>query len=175
MYIITDTLPSTYANDVWQLLFDADEEFVPPLSARNNTTQQSLQAGDSSKDGPTDYFAQMQKQSFILALEAGKVIGFLSFIPDHLLETGDHRVTCDYISTIVVSPACRNQGITRKMYEKLFSERKGRKYATRTWSENRAHLHLLEKIGFSLIHCIPSDRGPGIDTVYYMKEDRSHE
>jgi len=43
--------------------------------------------------------------------------------------------------------------------------------ATRTWSLNSAHIHILEKLGFALVKRLVDHRGPGIDTVYYGKEN----
>ena len=175
MLVLTSALQEHQKEDIWQLLKAADKEFVPALSARRDTTQKNLAGGAVSEEGPTSYFTQMLNQSFILCVEDEKVLGFLSFIPDRMLEVGGDSITCDYISTIVVSPEYRNRGITRSMYETLFRERKGKTYVTRTWSGNVAHLHLLENIGFQLTWKIENDRGPGIDTVYYKKEDTKDE
>lgn len=175
MLVLTSALQENQKEDIWQLLKLADKEFVPALSARKDTTQQNLVDGEASQEGPTSYYTQMLSQSFVLYVEDGKVLGFLSFIPDRELEVGDHLITCDYISTIVVSQEYRNRGITRRMYETLFKERSKKTYVTRTWSGNDAHLHLLEDMGFQLIWNIENDRGPGIDTVYYKKEDTKDE
>lgn len=168
-------LTKKYQDDVWKLLSDADGEFIPPLSSREKTTQAALLPGKGDARGPVSYFEQMIRQAFILAVKDGRVNGFLTYIPDHVLLIDGREVTCNYISTIVVEPESRKQGLTRRMYDELFRISKGRKVATRTWSTNDAHLSLLKKMGFQLINTIPDDRGPGIDTVYYLKEIGSNE
>ena len=169
LFILEKKLQQKHQDEVWNLLYDSDEEFVPPLSSRNYTTQQVLSQGEMDKRGPIEYFKKMIEQEFILAIEKGKVIGFLTYIPDFLLQVEDRSVVCDYISTIVVSTNYRNHGVTRNMYHTLFENRRNKMFATRTWSENLAHLHLLETMGFELISRIKNDRGKGIDTVYYLK------
>ena len=175
MFLITNERKASYDKDIWKLLFEADQEFIPALSARNQTTQKNLTGGVASLEGPVAYFTQMLEQHFVLAIEEGRVIGFLSFIPDHSLTVGECTILCDYVSTIVVSPEMRNRGITRKMYQTLFAHRPGRRIATRTWSTNTTHLHLLGTLGFSLIHRIENDRGEGLDTVYYLRESAQDE
>ena len=170
-YILKAALDRQESQDVYRLLSDADREFIPPLSARTDTTQQQLSPADSRPDGVSAYYTQMMTQSFILAVNKGRVAGFLSFIPDHALTVGGETLICDYVSTIVVEPDLRNRGITRNMYRTLFEQRSSKRYATRTWSTNYAHIHLLGKLGFRLAETLTDDRGPGIDTVYYVKED----
>ena len=58
------------------------------------------------------------------------------------------------------------------MYRKLFATRKGKPVVTRTWSQNTAHISLLEKEGFKLVLSIKDDREKGVDTVYYLKEEQ---
>ena len=159
-----------YREDVWKLLKDADNEFVPPLSSREKTTQASLSPREGNADGPVKYFEQMLGQSFVLALKDGRVNGFLTYIPSHELALQDQSIRCNYISTIIVEPASRRQGITRRMYGALFRKETGLPVATRTWSTNFEHLSLLEKMDFQLVKRLADDRGPGIDTVYYVKE-----
>lgn len=170
-----EKLDQKYREDVWKLLCDADSEFVPPLSSREKTTQQSLLPGKQDARGPVSYFEQMMKQSFILAVKDGRVNGFLTYVPDHVLELSGQSLTCHYISTIIVEPGSRNKGITRRMYDALFELCKGKNVATRTWSTNDAHLALLQKMQFQLIKRLKDDRGPGIDTVYFLKESARDE
>ncbi|MBP5753828.1 MAG: GNAT family N-acetyltransferase [Treponema sp.] len=172
--ICQELLEEKYREGVWKLLKDADQEFIPPLSSREKTTQKSLapkdgDAGDSR--GPVKYFEQMLKQAFILAIKDGEVKGFMTYIPDHELFLKDQTIPCNYISTIIVEPKSRRQGITRRMYGTLFQISQGKSIATRTWSTNKEHLVLLHELEFQLAACLTDDRGPGIDTVYYVKEN----
>ena len=169
MIIATEELSEQQKKDIWQLLNEADCEFVPPLSARKGTTQKNLIDVEEGKV-PTEYFEGLMQQSFILCISDSHVVGFMSFIKDHELKLyGDNSIVCDYIYTIIVNKSFRNKGYTTGMYKKLFDGRSEKNYATRTWSTNRAHLHVLDKIGFELVYIIKDDRGNGIDTVYYVK------
>ena len=96
--------------------------------------------------------------------------GFMSYRPDYACEYVDGGV-CTYVSTILVAEAYRGAYLTERMYRALFTlpDVAGTVVATRTWSKNGAHLHILGEMGFSLIKTLPDDRGPGIDTVYYAK------
>ena len=165
-------LNQKYQEDVWKLLKDADGEFVPPLSSREKTTQAALAPTDGKGDarGPVKYFEQMLGQSFVLAVKDGRVNGFLTYIPEHELSLEGRTIKCNYISTIIVEPASRRKGITRRMYQTLFEKSLDLPVATRTWSTNHEHLGLLQKLDFSLAARLENDRGPGIDTVYYVKK-----
>ena len=166
MNIITlqNLADSKYSEQVWELICETDNEFVPPLSYRESTTQNTLDKASVNKL-PVQYFEQLKKQSIILALDRDCVIGFMSF------RKGFEEIKeCDiYVSTIVVSPLSRGKRITEKMYNELFKNYTGMT-VTRTWSENHAHIHILEKLGFKLIKKIKNHRGNGIDTVYFAKE-----
>lgn len=170
MFIYQKKLQKAYQDDVWELLCASDKEFIPPLSERNSTTQQTFTGVKAENSGLLEYFQHMLEQEFILAIENDKVIGFISFIPDHNLNVEGKEYKCDYVSTLVVSGQHRGRGLAGKMYQALFENRAGKNYATRTWSTNYAHLHLLKKMDFELIALIPNERGDGIDTVYYFKE-----
>ena len=102
-------------------------------------------------------------------MNKGKIGGFMSFIKDYSLHLDDEVVICDYITIIIIDSRYRNKGFTKKMYEVILKERKGKKIATRTWSTNFAHMHILDKLGFKLVQRDIDDRGVNIDTVYYLK------
>lgn len=170
MIVLTKKLTNKYREGVKAVLFAADKEFVPPLSARSGTTQTELEAAPARESGPERYFRIMSSQAFVIAEKGGCVQGFMSYIPDRELDLDGEILICDYVSTIVVDPARRGKGLTGQMYRKLMQARSGKCIATRTWSENHAHLHLLQSLGFKLALTIPDDRGPGMDTVYYVHE-----
>ena len=46
---------------------------------------------------------------------------------------------------------------------------KEKNIATRTWSTNYSHMHILDNLGFKLVQRDINDRGVNIDTVYYLK------
>ena len=172
-YIHRKKLWENYRSGVRKILFDADKEFYPPLSARNSTTQTVLSGDGNLSDTPVvpeEYFKTMSGQSIVLAIQDETIAGFLSYKPGYELEIDGKKIICSYVSTIVVSPEFRGQGVTGKMYLKLFECSADKYVATRTWSKNTAHIHILDRLGFDLIMTLKDDRGPGIDTVYYGKE-----
>lgn len=165
---IVSELTESQKQDIWALLVAADAEFVPPLSSRTQTTQTALSGGEAGAS-PRQYFLGLLQQSFLLTEENGRVVGFLSFRPAYRFEKNGMDFVCNYISTIIVAKSHRKQGLTSKMYGKLFEISGKTPIVTRTWSENAAHIALLHKLQFREILRIPDDRGPGIDTVYFLR------
>ncbi len=165
-----EILSADYLEEVRDLLYQADHEFIPPLSSRNDTTQAALLPGKESDQPPYTYFETMRQQAFILAVEEGHVAGFLSYIPAHPVRLENREAICSYVSTIVVKKTARGKKLTEKMYRALFEHTGDRWVITRTWSLNMAHLTILKRLGFTLAMTLPNDRGEGIDTVYYEKE-----
>lgn len=165
------------------LLRWGDEQFVPPLSARHSSTQSDLAPHEAAADHAIDdYYQALLEQRFLLALDddapddhvdsgTPTLAGFMSYRPDYACDYVAGGV-CTYVSTILVDEQYRGAHLTERMYNTLFTlpSVKGTVVATRTWSKNGAHLHILSQMGFTLIHTIPDDRGPGIDTVYYAKQ-----
>lgn len=159
-----------YLEQLYTLLVMADKEFVPPLSSRSSTTQQTLQGG--SGEGVQAYFEEMKQQAFVLALDGEKVAGFMSFRFDHRC---DHSPTGPnlYASTSVVHPDYRGQGLMGGFYKTMIAGYPERTVFTRTWEENKAHLRVLDRLGFCRTARLENHRGPGIHTVYYeRKPDR---
>lgn len=160
-------------DQVWQILCDYDDAFVPPLSGRRDTSQQDLlHPHDAPR--PTAYFQVLRQQAFLLAMDGDTVAGFFSFTPgkrvEALEEAANGQPVC-YISTIVVRREYRGQQITRRFYQQLLAlpQVTDQFFATRTWSTNTAHLKVLEQMGFSLCRREEDARGDGIDTVYYCR------
>ena len=171
-FIYLDSLNDLYEKEIQKILYDADDEFVPALSARASTTQ-TLLSEDTINDnhGAYEYFQTMKKQSIILAVEEEGAMAFLSFIPGyHLTVQDEELIKTSYVSTIVVSPEYRGRGICPLLYDKLFSLSKDNSVSTRTWSTNISHISILRKLGFKTIATLPDDRGKGVDTVYFCKE-----
>ena len=153
-----------YLQQLYHLLVLADREFVPPLSARSSTTQQSLQGG--SGNGVEDYFQEMKTQAFVLALDGQRIAGFMSFRFDHQCEYSPQGANL-YASTSVVHPDYRGQGLMTGFYTAMLKGYPERTLFTRTWAENIPHLRVLEKLGVTQTALLPDHRGPGIHTVYY--------
>ena len=173
-YIFTGAdMPDAYKHQIKQLLVECDDEFLPPLSCRNGTTQTVLNknTSDTEKQGIKQYFDELIKQNFIIAKKEERITGFLSFIENYSSCYIGNAKECTYISTIIVDRYSRGQGIARSMYREILSvaDKSGVIVATRTWSGNIAHSDLLNKLGFDICARIPDDRGAGIDTVYFCR------
>lgn len=161
----------TILEGIRQLLILCGNEFVPPLGQRSSATQQVL-TGDTTQDNvPDEYFESIRKQSAFVALEAGRVVGFLSLRKNYVCREIPRSFQPNvYITTIIVHPHYRNQGITSQFYEKLMTRFVGYHIFTRTWSTNRSHTRILSSYRFFEHRRLTDDRGPGIDTVYYHHE-----
>ena len=160
-----------YKDRLYEMLKAADDEFVPPLSARSSTTQKNLAGGEKSEDGIKSYFDEMMQQKIMVAKENGKIIAFVSFRENHIIPEISETPNI-YLSTLSVSKEGRGKGITYSMYERLFEEYKNSYVFTRTWSTNYAHIKILSKFDFDIIKTLKDDRGVGIDTVYFKKNRR---
>jgi bisphosphoglycerate-dependent phosphoglycerate mutase family 1 len=157
---------------VYQICVKADTDFVPPLSARTNSIQKFRDIPNvPNSDGPKIFFEEIKKEQFVFIINNGRIEGFMSFIKDYEMHAGDEIIICDYITTIIIDSRNRNKGYTKKMYDAILNERKDRTIGTRTWSTNHSHLHILDKLGFKLVHTDKDDRGVNIDSVYYVKKN----
>ena len=158
----------SYKEDILELLSLCDHEFVPALSARSSTTQANLLPGQKSSKIPEAYFENIINQNNFLAIEDNKVIGFMSFKINYVCENISTEYSPNiYVTTIIVHPNFRHQGIAGKFYDSLMKKFKHHYIFTRTWSTNSGHLRILNVLKFHQ-HCyLSNDRGPGIDTVYY--------
>ena len=156
-------------DEIRELVIAADKEFVPPLSSRSGTTQTDLSPdGGQSAGIPEQYFEALLGQSFILAEQDGKMLGFMSYIPSRIVDLDeDHFLIGEYVSTVIVSKEARGNHLCERMYHDLFGCSPTGYVITRTWSQNHAHLAILRKLGFTCVYTIADDRGPGLDTVYY--------
>lgn len=160
---------SGYAADIQALLVMADKEFIPPLSARGSSTQQNLTSTDTVSDGAKAYYEAMSDQPVVVAMENGRCYGFMAFKKDYICEYYA-KLPNLYASTCVVHPDARGKGLMKGFYQKMIDLFPQCNIYTRTWHTNLSHLHVLNKLGFSLLVQLPNHRGPGMDTVYYCKE-----
>lgn len=160
-----------YLQEIRQLLIISDHEFIPPLSSRNSTTQSDLLPREEKKRLPEEYFQTIAKQSAVLAICDGKVVGFISFRTDYICEHINRQYLPNvYVTTIIVHPDFRHRGIAGIMYNKLIRHFSKHYLFTRTWSTNLSHIRILHAYNFHE-HCyLDNDRGEGIDTVYYRRK-----
>jgi len=167
-----------YKKAIRSLTRGADEEFVPPLHARNHTlqTKQLKYREPNDESSIEQYMEAMMEEEFILCRKDEALAGFLAFMPQFENEYLAGYTPSNYITTIVVAPRHRRKGITRKMYEVMINELpepfKEPFVTTRTWSgreANTAHINLLESLNFKAVKTIENHRGPGIHTVYFAR------
>nr|WP_280521344.1 GNAT family N-acetyltransferase [Paenibacillus mangrovi] len=156
---------------VWELLCLYDREFIPPLSARDYTYQSDLRGCQAAKQEPNRYFETLKKQSFLLAQDQDKVIGFMSFRTHYVSEDLNDQVETIYVTTVIVDKEYRGKGITTRFYVELeeIAKQGDQPIMTRTWSTNDSHIRVLNKIRMQEVKRIENGRGPGLDTVYYRK------
>ena len=169
--LLSDAQKDTYRAQIFDMMLAGDKDFVPPLSARYSTSDTSFCAEAAVPNGIGAYFKDMIREHMLAAIEDGKLLGFVTFKCDLVngVLAADTLPNL-YICTLLLSPAARGKGITKKMYAHLFDTLYPNvNLFTRTWSTNAAHLKILESFGFSLIKRIENDRGEGIDTVYFGK------
>ena len=164
---------ATFQEDIWNLLVMCDHEFVPPLSSRGSTTQADLDVTEMENAIPKEYFKNILSQNNLVAIEDGHVVAFMSFKKNYVCENIASEYAPNlYVTTIIVHPEFRHQGIAGKFYRSLMRTFKKHYIFTRTWSSNKGHLRILTQLGFHG-HCyLADDRGPGIDTVYYRYEPK---
>ncbi len=168
--LLKDTEKSIYDSEIMNMLIESDNEFVPPLSARNSTTQSDFSDTKNVSGGITAYFDELRKQKLLVAVEDGRLIAFVSFKENFANGTiTDEELPNIYISTLLVNACGRGKGLTQKMYEFLFKKYQNSNVFTRTWSTNSAHIKILSKFNFETFLVLKDDRGKGIDTVYFKK------
>ena len=161
-----DSMPEAYEDQIRSLLWACDKDFYPPLSQRGSTTEQNLRTGEKDLSGPELYFRSLKGQAWLLAVSEGRLLGFMSYIPEKTVD----GISCVYFSTLIVDPEARHQGIARLIYRTLIEDHHGKTIILRTWSTNRGHLILLGELGFRAYKTLPNDRGEGVDTIYFRHD-----
>lgn len=160
------------ANEVYAILSECDKDFEPPLSERGSTVQKTWEK--KSGDGVRNYFNEVAKQHTLFLKREKKIIAFLSFRSMEECEAlKNYRDIC-YFTTLCIRKEYRGQGLALVLYQKAkeYVEESSRYtvMALRTWSTNKAQLHLMEKMDFHCETRLKNDRGEGIDTLYFVKE-----
>lgn len=152
---------------VLPLLELCDQDFTPPLSSRGSTTQVDLTSHTSSYNNLVEYGKNLVSQKCLFIPDSG----ILSWISDFQSTCCPLPAHTDYVTTLMVAPILRGNGLAESFYQKLF-EISPNPIAFRTWSSNTPHITLAKKLGFSLFHMIQDDRAPGVHTEYYVRFPR---
>ncbi len=160
-----------YETQIWKILLEINNEFIPPLSYRDSTTITFDNSGRKHAV-PQKYFVKIKEQNIVVCrnLESDAILGFISFIYNYTLPVqGEYTPVC-YITTIGVTRGARGRGIAIELYkfvEELARSNQSTGVATRTWSTNISHINILSRRGYREIECLENDRGSGIDTLYF--------
>ena len=161
----------TYREQILDMMRAADNDFVPPMSARFSPFQTDLKGGDATECGIIRYYNGMVNEQMLCAIEGGTILGFVTYVENLKNKVFPEDAMPNlYICTLIVRRQARGRGLTYRMYDHLFDViYPTHSLFTRTWSTNFAHSSILKKYGFDELHRIPNDRGEGIDTVYFAK------
>ena len=162
---------SPYYDELWELVCSSEDEFIPPLNQRSSTTQKDLTGLDSTESLPTEYFKGLMEQETLILVKNNKLLGFMSFRSNYVVDGINLLEPTVYVSTIIVNKEFRRRGVCNSLYKELLDiKHHSHNYiCTRTWSTNISHLAVLEKNKFKLVKTKKNDRGNGIDTVYFIK------
>lgn len=161
-------IDAAHEGAVRDLLFACEGEFVPPLSARHSTSQSDLGTGERHS-GPQAYFDEMREQPIVLAIQGGDLLGFLSYRPGFVLDFLPG--TSCYVTTVCVDASHRREGVATALYAHVEALVRPQGVSLRTWSTNLAQIGALRKRGYECVRTLPDDRGPGVDTVYFLKRN----
>lgn len=165
-------------NLVWEILWECEQDFYPPLSTRDSTEQSQLHTSreaESISIAPLSYFEELKKQHFLLATDKAThtLIGFLSYRHGYESDETIQYSPSNYITTTCVRKSMRNRGVANQLFafmEAEIPQSQQLPFITRrTWSTNYNQLSLYEKYGYTCIHRILNDRDNGVDTLYYAK------
>lgn len=169
------------AKSIYDILVSCDNEFVPPLSTRNATTQTDFNSIVSCEI-PYQYWINILKQKNILAYVDDCLAGFMSFKCNYDIgnwfnvKIGKNIIN-NYISTVCIYKDYRRLGLAKKMYNyienNLPNKYRSNYISTRTWSTNINHINLLYQCNFLLVNTIPDDREYNdlkFDTLYFGKK-----
>lgn len=171
----TDKLNDIEKQQVKALLFECQDEFVPPLSSRSGTNK-PLQIQEGEEVGFETYFKAMAKQHFVLAYDeeledsefgGHKLLGFLTYIPKTSVSFFHEEAA--YISTVCTTASARGKGVAKAMYAHVGSILHNTDITLKTWSTNYAQINMLPKLGYTMYQQVDHDRGQDIHTVYFCR------
>ena len=177
---VTDAT-SDVAQAIRNIMIQCDDDFVPPLSVREDATKDMGSQAFHERD-IEPYFQIVLSQKNIVAYYEGKIVAFMSFRCNEPHDCFSPFAKADdsinYVSTICVLDSYRGCRITSGFYDimetvgRLPADVSGTCVATRTWDANVSHIGLIKKRGYILTKTVEGDRKWNeevFDTVYYCK------
>ena len=171
-------LSDSQKEQLFGLLKSREQDFVPPISERGDKTpEENIEV----------YYQHLLEMKLVLiesdpsegrnASEDGRniaemngteeIAAYLAYEPEHYFPSTGENIL--YMSSAIVDPAYRGHHFLEEMYESCFEEAGERPVGTRTWSTNGVQMHVLPKLGFQVAERIENDRGPGIDSLYFIR------
>lgn len=166
---LTPEKNSQHLNAVKRLIEASDTEFIPTLSARSSTTQQSLITPAESHKNCDLYFQEICAQNILIAMDSkDNLLGFMSYRENYICEhIAKEFLDNLYVTTVIVDKAARGHAIAGAFYQYLKELYPDHYLFTRTWSSNASHIRILNEQDFIVHKILKDDRGEGIDTVYF--------
>ena len=166
----TDNLQPQQEARIRFLVESCADDFCPSLRCRTGSSQQNFSRGNGT-DSVEEYLREMLGQKFLLAVEQGQILSFLTYKTGYSCPDLAGYAPCDYATTMITDPARRGEGIGALLYTALENRPdRSRFIGTRTWSTNTAQMHIFPKRGWKAVCVKKNDRGEGIDTVYFVHE-----
>jgi len=126
------------------LLEENNDDFNPPINKRLKLTQEKARAGGSI----LKVLENVKEYSSLIVCEDEKPIGVLIY-EENPINTSLRRTKIDVaIHFIAVNKDRRREGFGLNLYKELIKENEGKSFLVSSWSSNRAHINLLERLGF---------------------------
>lgn len=137
------------AKSIYDILVSCDNEFVPPLSTRNATTQTDFNSIVSCEI-PYQYWINILKQKNILAYVDDCLAGFMSFKCNYDIgnwfnvKIGKNIIN-NYISTVCIYKDYRRLGLAKKMYNYIENNLPNKYRSSKDWCTLAQIIKLLYK------------------------------
>lgn len=159
--------------EIYEILEECDQDFCPPLSYRSSTSQKQLTHVEDGKEGVRRYYEEILQQPTLLAKREGIMIGFMSYRIGYTCKELEAYGKVCYLTTLCIRPSERGKRLAPRIYRAvethIRSQYPGLTLTLRTWSTNKAQLHLMDELGYHCVARLKNDRGENIDTLYYAK------
>lgn len=182
---MTDELPLTFLPRmqltdeaekaaVLGLLTECDQDFYPPLSNRSSTSEKTLSGTTQGDNGVYSYYQEVLQQPVMIVKRGERIICFLSFRIGFTCEALKQYGPVCYLTTLCLTHDERGKGISPHVYraveEYVMKHYPDLEITLRTWNTNQAQMHLMKKLNYQLVATLKDHRGPGVDTVYFVKQ-----